>query len=230
MSLLARHQSSFYCLNCAFNHTFDIFDASLDPHNIPIDQPKMKSMFMLGNVRVLPVVPADAPAMVDVMDSAFAPTFHYQQMYPYGDVPEEDRSKRIELMQKTIESDEHAKLFKAVLIDDEGGDAFVNGVEVAVECEVNGKRSNGVESEKRKYKDAKDITLLPEKIVGWAKWRMYYEERPVENSTEKKMEKDIEGMNVEYANWFWGTMDGNRRKLFGGMPLASEYISNSFRF
>ena len=217
--VLPRHQSSHQTPSRAATHPFDMFDAMSDPYDTPKPMPEA--------IRVLPAMPADAPAMVEVMDSAFVPTFHYQRMYPSGIVPEEDKRKRIELMQEAIESNEHMKLFKAVSGDYDNADFSDDEGAAAAMSEIDKEKRN--ESVNGNDKDIMNTKSELGRIVGWAQWKMYYKERPVEEWNkviEKRKDENIKGMNVEHANWFFGTMEENRKRLFGGMPFASEYMLN----
>lgn len=177
-------------------------------------------------IRTLPATPADAPTMVDIMDSAFEPTYHYQRMYPSNLVPEEDRCQRIEMMRKNIVSNKHARLFKAVIMDYDDNNSADNDDETTTSNKViEGERnrnelgiSNGAETPGNEPE--------PDKFVGWAQWKIYYMERQEEEwkDNSKNEDEDIEGMDVGYVNWFFGTMEENRQRLFGGMPYCSTYL------
>ena len=179
-------------------------------------------------IRTLPVTPADAPTMVEVMDSAFEPTYHYQRMYPSNFVPEQDKRQRIEMMQKSIMSDEHVRLFKAVMTDYDDANTDNEGRATISSKIVEGGRNGNELGRTNKTENPKNEPE-PDKIVGWTQWKTYYAERQVEewkHKSKKKEDEDIEGMDVSYANWFFGTMEENRQRLFGGMPYCSKYLKN----
>ena len=176
-------------------------------------------------VRVLKATPEDAPAMIEVMDNAFSPTYHYQQMYPSGVAPKADKKKRIELMRQAMATDAHVRFFKAVLTDRDNVE-ISKGEEAAP---VKGINMNENENDSNLERKNENIMSKPDRIVGWAQWKMYYDgqsEEDLNKESGKKIDASIEGMNMEHANYFWSTMDDNRKRLFGRMPYCSKSIKN----
>ena len=214
------------------NHQISLHNIVSYSHNmIEINsRSNYESKSMPPPIRILPATPADAPTMVDVMDSAFEPTSHYQRMYPFGTVPEQDKRQRIEMMQKNMMSDKHIKLFKAVMMDYDDDNAD-NERGATISSKISENEGNGSELAKKGETEDPSNNAESNRIVGWAQWKMYYAERQQEewNKDPKKNEdEDIEGMDVGYVNWFFGTMEENRQRLFGGRPYCSKYYKKTY--
>lgn len=177
-------------------------------------------------IQTLPATPADALTMVDIMDSAFEPTYHYQRMYPSNFVPEEDKCQRIEMMQKNIVSNKHARLFKAVIKEYDDDNSVDNDDEAMISNKVIEGERNRNELGTNNMTETSENEPEPDKTVGWAQWKIYYVERQEEEwrDNSKNEDEDIEGMDVGYVNWFFGTMEENRQRLFGGMPYCSKCL------
>ena len=181
-------------------------------------------------------MPADAESMITVLDAAFGPSAHYQMMYPSGEVPLEDKCARVSHMREALGTNPYLRVFKAVDAGGKGGEELREvGQRERTEEEKERNASSGSfnGNADRLKKGIEDSTEGNGEIVGWAQWKVYKTHRekeewakPFEGIEETDDSRDKMGnMNVEYTNWFFGTMDENRKRLFGGMPYCSEFFA-----